>query len=217
VLSSLDLLPTKSREELDIMRNRTIIYMKIVVWIACLFPLIEMYWQMIHEQRSDYIRMLEDGTGDQAISLLILALAVTPLRRLVPRLSWVIRFRRLIGLFAFFYASLHMLVYLGLYAHFSPTALLSSINERKYTIAGILAWCLLVPLAITSTTWWISALGGKRWKTLHQLTYATVILAIVHFWWSMEHGSMKPLKYTIVLGVILSARLWVRRPVKASL
>jgi sulfoxide reductase heme-binding subunit YedZ len=201
----------------DNMRNRTVIHLKILAWLVCLFPLIEMYWQTTHGGRTDIIRTLGNGTGDEAISLLILSLAIGPLRRLLPRLSWLIRFRRLIGLFAFFYASLHMLVYIGLYGHFSPTAIISAVEEHKYTIAGILAWCLLLPLTITSTSWWFRKLGGKRWNTLHRLTYAAVILATVHFRWSMEQGSMKPLKYTIVLGVILAARPFVKRLATASL
>ena len=106
------------------------------------------------------------------LRLLTISLAITPLRRLSPRLSWLIKFRRLLGLFAFFYATLHMLTYVALYAGFDVNAMAADIAKRRFITMGVAAWLLLLPLAATSTNWAIRKLGGKRWNRLHKLVYA---------------------------------------------
>ena len=125
--------------------------------------------------------------------MLILSLAVTPLRLLSPRLSWLIKFRRLLGLFAFFYASI---------APGSPTlpstlnfdlgVFKTDITKRRFIIAGFAAYTLLVPLAATSTTWAIRKLGGKRWNRLHKLVYMAAICGIIHYWWQVKPGVLQP-------------------------
>jgi methionine sulfoxide reductase heme-binding subunit len=145
-------------------------------------------------------------TGYTTLLLLILSLAVTPVRSLSPRLSWLIRFRRLLGLFAFFYGTLHLLTYVALYAGFDIHAMLADIEKRRFITMGVTAWLLLVPLAATSTNWSIRKLGGKRWQRLHRLVYLAAICGIIHYWWQVKPGVLSPLRLTIVLAVLLLAR-----------
>jgi len=138
--------------------------------------------------------------------MLILSLAITPLRSLSPRLSWLIKFRRLLGLFAFFYASLHLLTYIALYMNFDLSVFKTDITKRRFMIMGFAAYALLVPLAATSTLWSIRKLGGKRWNRLHKLVYFAAICGIIHFWWQVKPGVLTPMRLTIVLFVLLLAR-----------
>jgi sulfoxide reductase heme-binding subunit YedZ len=129
-------------------------------------------------------------------------------------LSWLIKFRRLLGLFAFFYGTIHMLSYLGIYANFSLQALLDDIAKRKFITMGVAAWLLLLPLAATSTNWAIRKLGGKRWNRLHKLVYAAAVCGVIHYWWQVKPGVRTPLTITIVLAVLLIARPiqeWMQR------
>jgi sulfoxide reductase heme-binding subunit YedZ len=144
--------------------------------------------------------------------LLVISLAVTPLRRLSPRLGWLIRFRRLLGLFAFFYGCLHLLTYLWLYSGFNVAAMVDDIGKRRYIMAGMAAWLLLVPLAATSTNWSIRKLGGKRWQALHRLAYVSAICGVIHYWWIVKSGVRTPITITLVLSVLLLARIaWLAR------
>jgi sulfoxide reductase heme-binding subunit YedZ len=145
-------------------------------------------------------------TGYNTLLLLILSLAITPVRSLSPRLSWLIRFRRLLGLFAFFYGTLHLLTYIALYAGFDVHAMIADIEKRRFITMGVAAWLLLVPLAATSTSWSIRKLGGKRWNRLHKLVYLAAICGIIHYWWQVKPGVLSPLRLTIVLAVLLLAR-----------
>jgi methionine sulfoxide reductase heme-binding subunit len=138
--------------------------------------------------------------------MLILSLAVTPLRLLSPRLSWLIKFRRLLGLFAFFYASIHLATYVALYANFNLSVFETDITKRRFIIAGFCAYLLLLPLAATSTTWAIRKLGGKRWNRLHKLVYFAAICGIIHYWWQVKPGVLSPTNLTIALFILLLAR-----------
>ncbi len=145
-------------------------------------------------------------TGYNALLMLILSLAITPLRGLSPRLSWLIKFRRLLGLFAFFYASLHLATYVALYANFDFSVFKTDITRRRFIIMGFSAWLLLLPLAATSTTWSIRKLGGKRWNRLHRLVYIAAICGIVHYWWQVKPGVLSPMRLTFALFVLLLSR-----------
>jgi methionine sulfoxide reductase heme-binding subunit len=145
-------------------------------------------------------------TGYDTLFLLILSLAITPLRRLWPRLNWLIKFRRLLGLFAFFYSCVHLLTYVGLYSNFSVSAMIDDIEKRRFITMGVAAWLLLVPLAATSTAWSIRKLGGKGWNRLHKLVYLGAVCGIIHYWWQVKPGVLSPLRLTIVLAVLLLAR-----------
>ncbi len=190
--------------------NRTIVLLKVPVWLICLLPLINLCYHTVNGALgSDPTHSISSKTGEETIFLLILSIAITPARRLIPGLSWLIRIRRLVGLFAFFYAFLHLVAYTALDAHFRLAKMGVDIIERPYILVGATAWCLLLALAMTSTTWSIRTLGGKRWKALHRLVYVAAILGILHSWWAVKPGSLKPLKFTIALAVVLLARLFV--------
>ena len=137
------------------------------------------------------------------------------MRRLAPRLNWLIKFRRLLGLFAFFYGTVHLLTYVALYSSFDVHAMLDDIVKRKFITIGVAAWLLLVPLALTSTNWAIRKLGGKNWNRLHKLVYAAAICGVIHYWWQVKPGVLSPLRLTVVLAVLVAARpvwsLWQRR------
>jgi sulfoxide reductase heme-binding subunit YedZ len=161
---------------------------------------------------------IEFTTGYDTLLLLILSLAITPLRKLIPRLGWLIKFRRLLGLFAFFYGTVHMLAYVALYAGFDVNAMLNDIAKRKFITMGVTAWLLLLPLAATSTSWSIRKLGGKNWNRLHKLVYAAAVCGTIHYWWQVKPGVLAPLNLTILLAVLLAARpvlsWWQRRKVR---
>jgi sulfoxide reductase heme-binding subunit YedZ len=189
------------------MSKTKIVFLKVLVWIACLYPLaVLVYGCVMDTIGPDPTQAITFSTGLAALRLLILSLAITPLRQIWPRLSWLIKFRRLLGLFAFFYASLHLFAYVGLYNYFERHMIMEDILRRRFVTAGLLAWLLLVPLAVTSTTGWIKRLGGKRWQALHKLVYVTMCLAIVHYWWLVKPGVLSPLKSTIAVVVLLAAR-----------
>lgn len=169
-------------------------------------------------------------TGTWAIRFVCLTLALTPLRRLS---GWngVTRFRRMFGLFAFFYATLHFLTYAiadryagldltnGYWSAAVAHALLNSVGEdiykRPFITIGFAAWLTMLPLALTSTTGWIRRLGGRRWNLLHRLVYATGVLAVVHYWWLVKSDISRPRNYAIVVAILLGFRL-VRSRLKKS-
>ena len=145
-------------------------------------------------------------TGYTTLLLLIIGLAITPVRAVLPRLGWLIKFRRLVGLFAFFYGTVHMLTYVALYSGFNVQAMLDDIAKRRFITMGVAAWLLLVPLAATSTNWSIRKLGGKNWNRLHRLVYLAAVCGIIHYWWQVKPGVLSPLRLTIALGILLLAR-----------
>lgn len=196
------------------MSNRVILFLKALVHLACLAPFAVLAVKTGHDlMHPDAVALLgpdptatlSHGTGFAALRILIISLAITPLRRLSRRMDWLIRFRRMLGLYAFFYACVHLLVYLRLYANFDWPTLVDDLSRRRYIIAGFSAWVLLLPLALTSTKWSIRMLG-KRWQLLHRLVYVAAILGVIHYWWIVKAGVLDPLKITIVLAVILLVR-----------
>jgi methionine sulfoxide reductase heme-binding subunit len=189
------------------MNRSTILILKSLTWVPCLWPLaLLVYGAVTNNLGADPTAKITFTTGYTTLLLLILSLAVTPVRSLSPRLSWLIRFRRLLGLFAFFYGTLHLLTYVALYAGFDIHAMLADIEKRRFITMGVTAWLLLVPLAATSTNWSIRKLGGKRWQRLHRLVYLAAICGIIHYWWQVKPGVLSPLRLTIVLAVLLLAR-----------
>lgn len=189
------------------MKRSTLITLKTLTWIASLSPFVLLVYQAITNSLGpDPSSRIQLTTGYNALLLLILSLAVTPLRLLSPRLSWLIKFRRLLGLFAFFYATVHIATYVALYLNFDLSVLKTDITKRRFIIAGFLSYLLLVPLAATSTTWAIRKLGGKQWNRLHMLVYLAAICGIVHYWWQVKPGVLSPMNLTIALFVLLLAR-----------
>jgi sulfoxide reductase heme-binding subunit YedZ len=189
------------------MKRSTLILLKTLVWIACLAPFCWLAWGAVTNNLGpDPTAAMAFSTGLATLRLLTITLAITPLRRLSPRLNWLIKFRRLLGLFAFFYATLHMLTYVALYSGFNLNAMLADVAKRRFITMGVAAFLLLLPLALTSTTWAIRKLGGKRWNRLHKLVYIAAICGVIHYWWQVKPGVITPITITVILAVLLVAR-----------
>ncbi|HEV2133629.1 MAG TPA: protein-methionine-sulfoxide reductase heme-binding subunit MsrQ [Terracidiphilus sp.] len=189
------------------MSRRILILLKTIVWLACLAPIAWLVWGAVTSNLGpDPTGEIAFDTGATTLWLLIFTLAISPVRRILPGLNWLIKFRRLIGLFAFFYGTIHLLAYVGLYAGFNVGLMLSDIAKRRYITAGVAAYLLLIPLAATSTTRAIRKLGGKKWNLLHMLIYPAAALGVIHFWWQQKPGVLKPLPATVVLVTLLAVR-----------
>ena len=197
------------------MNRKTLIILKTLTWIACLSVAVRLAWGMVaNDLGPDPSAAIAFATGKATIWLLAITLAITPLRRLSPRVNWLIKFRRLFGLFTFFYATLHMLTYVALYSGFDLHAMLADVAKRRFITMGVAAYLLLLPLALTSTTWAIRKLGGKNWNRLHKLVYAAAICGVIHYWWQVKTGVITPLTITLVLAVLFLARpvtTWLQR------
>lgn len=176
------------------------------VFLACLLPLLLLLLDAVRGNlTANPIENLTHRTGWWALTLLIATLAITPLRRLT---GWngVIKLRRMIGLFAFFYATLHVAIYFGLDQLLSFRYITEDILQRPYITVGFLAWLLLIPLAVTSTRGWIRRLG-RRWQRLHRLVYLSAALAILHFLWLVKADTREPLLFAAAFAVLMLLRL----------
>jgi len=154
------------------------------------------------------IEAITRATGVWTLRFMLVTLAVTPARWLTG-LNEVVRLRRMLGLFAFFYGSLHLLTYLWLDQFFDWAAIAKDVVKRPFITAGFSAYVLLVPLAITSTAGMIRRLGGRRWRRLHRLAYVTAALGVVHYWWLVKLDTRPPRNYGILLTALLLIRVWV--------
>jgi sulfoxide reductase heme-binding subunit YedZ len=196
------------------MSKRVVVFLKVLVHAACLAPIAWLVMRGFQNNLGpDPTHTVTFFTGHGTLRLLVITLAVSPLRRLFPKLAWLIRFRRMLGLYAFFYGCLHLMTYLWLYAGFSWAAIMDDISQRRFIIAGVTAWVLMVPLALTSTAWSIRKLGGKNWKRLHWLVYLSATAGVVHYWWGVKQGDRTPMAITLLLAMVLAARPllgWVR-------
>lgn len=194
-------------------------WLKPLVFILCLIPAAQLAYQAyVGDLGANPIETITRFTGSWALIFLLTSLAVTPLRRLTGR-NELIRFRRMLGLFAFFYASLHFATYIGLDLFFDFRAVGNDIIKRPYITAGFVAFVGMVPLAITSTAAMIRRLG-KRWRQLHRLVYLAAIAGVIHFYWLVKADIRRPAQYGAVLALLLGFRLvtkWRPRfPVKFS-
>lgn len=184
-------------------------YFKPVLFLLCLAPLTWLTWKAFHSRLgANPIEAITHFTGDCTLTFLLITLAVTPLRKLTRQL-WLIRFRRMFGLFAFFYGSLHLMTYVWLDKFFDVHEMLKDIAKRRFITAGMTAFVLMIPLALTSTQWAIRKLGGKRWQALHRLIYFSAAAGVIHYIWLVKADLKKPLEYAFVLGVLLAYRLLV--------
>jgi methionine sulfoxide reductase heme-binding subunit len=190
------------------MKRSTVVILKTAVWIACLWPIGLLVRGAIVPGGlgPDPTAHIALTTGYTTLMLLTITLAITPVRKFVPQLNWAIRFRRLLGLFAFFYGTVHMLTWVALYNYFSLHAMLHDIAKRRFITMGVAAYLLLLPLAITSTNWAIRKMGGKQWNRLHKLVYVAAICGVIHYWWQVKTGVLLPLPFTIVIAVLLGLR-----------
>jgi sulfoxide reductase heme-binding subunit YedZ len=189
---------------------------KIAVFLAALVPLARLAWKAFHDGLgANPIEVITHSTGDWTLIFVLTTLSITPLRR-ITRQYWLIGVRRMIGLFAFFYGTLHFLTYIWLDKFFDVHEMLKDIAKRRFITVGFSAFVLMIPLALTSTAWSIRRLGGKNWLRLHRLIYFTGILAVVHYTWLVKADRRKPIEYGIVLGVLLAYRVGVWAFEKAS-
>ena len=199
-----------------------IIAAKLLVHLLALTPVAILAWQFYDVWKTggdtlgaDPVAEIEHRLGLWALRLLLITLAITPLRQLSGQ-PVLIRFRRLLGLYAFFYASLHLAAYLGLDLRGYWTQIFEEIAKRPYITVGFTAWLLLVPLALTSTQGWVRRLG-RNWIRLHRLVYVIGVLAVLHFWWLVKSDIREPLLYAALLAVLLGWRgaKWLSRHRKA--
>ena len=183
------------------------------MWTACLLPITILLYQFrIDNLGVNPIDYVTRTLGDWTLRILLACLSLTPLRLLFG-ISWQISLRRLLGLFAFFNASLHFSVWIVLDHFFDWEQMIADIFKRPYITVGMLALTLLVPLAATSTTRMVKRLGGANWRRLHKLVYAIGVLGVLHYLWLAKKGVNDPYWYAIALGVLLGIRLvdWARR------
>lgn len=189
-------------------------YAKIPLFLLCLVPLAKLgaeafgLWGL--SLGANPVETLIHRLGTWTLNFLLITLAVTPLRRLTG-FTWLIRFRRMLGLFAFFYLCLHFLAYAGVDQRFALGYILEDIAKRPYITLGFSAFLMLIPLAVTSTRGWIRRLG-PRWKKLHRLVYPAAILGVWHYYWLVKADVLLPLVYAGILLVLLGSRLrWARK------
>jgi sulfoxide reductase heme-binding subunit YedZ len=180
---------------------------KVAVFLICLIPFADLLWRFI---RSDLginpVETLQHGTGDWTIRFIVFTLCITPFRKLF-KLPDLIRFRRMLGLFAFFYVCLHFLTYLGPDQSFDLSGMWKDVAKRPFITVGFAAFVSLIPLAITSTAGWIRRIGGKRWQMLHRLIYFAAVCGVVHYYWLVKSDVRKPLFYGALVGILILWRL----------
>jgi len=183
---------------------------KFIIFFAALVPLGRLVWKYFHGGLgANPIEVITHSTGDWTLILILTTLAITPLRRITKQ-YWMIGVRREIGLFAFFYGTLHFTTYIWLDKFFDWHEMIKDIAKRPFITVGFTAFVLLIPLALTSTAGWIRRLGGRNWQRLHRLIYVTAILGVIHYVWLVKADLRKPLQYAVVLSVLLLYRviLW---------
>ena len=187
---------------------------KPAVFLLCLGPLGWLVYNAVWgDLGANPVETITNTTGIWTLRLLAITIAITPLRWLT---KWnpIINFRRMIGLYAFFYGTIHFLIYFILDRSLIFDDLWEDIVKRPYITVGFTAFMLMVPLAITSTKGWIRRLGGKRWNLLHKLVYVSVALGVVHYWWKVKLDVTNPMYYAAIVAALLGARLvrwFVRR------
>ena len=189
------------------MRLRWIIALKVVVWVLCLSPVSWLTWKATHDLLgANPLSEITLSTGHWTLYLLLTTLAISPLRK-ITRQNWLIRFRRPVGLFAFFYVCLHLMTYLWFDKFFDVHEIVKDIYKRPFITAGMTAWVLMFPLALTSTAASIRRLGGQRWQALHRLVYASAIAGVTHFWWLVKRDRTRPEIMAAILTGLLAFRI----------
>lgn len=185
---------------------------KVVVFLLCLVPaLLLLRDYFANALGANPVENIEHTTGDWSIHFLLITLCVTPFRKLF-NLPSLIRFRRMLGLYAFFYACLHLTAYVWLDQGFDWPALWKDVYKRPYITMGFIGWVLMVPLALTSTAWAIRKLGGKKWQWLHRLIYVSALAGVIHFYWLVKSDVTRPKLYAEILGALMLYRavIWLR-------
>ena len=192
--------------------ERAIVAIKATLFLAALLPLAYLaagalfFPEWLGANPAEHITR---STGDWTLRLLLLTLAVTPLRRLAGW-AWLLRIRRMLGLFAFFYAVMHLSSYVSFDHVFDAGAIFNDILKRPFITVGFISLVLLIPLAVTSTNGMVRRLGAKRWQKLHRLVYVIAPLGVLHFWWMVKRDLTEPIIYAIVLALLLGYRIQAR-------
>jgi sulfoxide reductase heme-binding subunit YedZ len=180
---------------------------KAVVFLLCFVPLGILVWRFLTGKLgANPVEFIQHATGDWTLRFLVFTLCITPFRKLF-KLPDLIRLRRMLGLFAFFYVCLHFLTYLGPDQSFDLSGMWKDVAKRPFITVGFTAFVLLIPLAITSTTGWIRRLGGKRWQLLHRCIYFAAVCGVIHYYWLVKSDVRKPLFYGALVAILLAWRL----------
>ena len=187
---------------------------KPIVWIACLAPLAFLFYDGFTDNlTANPIEKVTNTTGIWTLRLIVASLVITPLRW-ATGLNQLISYRRLLGLFAFFYASFHFTIYVVTtffiegFSNFDASGLGADLAKRPYITAGFVAFVLMIPLAVTSTAGWIRRLGGKKWNLLHKLVYITALAAVLHYFWKVKLDATYPVYYGLGVAALLGFRVW---------
>src|ERR687897_2612950 len=185
-------------------------FAKFVVFINSLVPLILLLWDLYYKRVGpNPLEFATRTTGMLTLVFLSLTLAVTPLRKIFG-INSLVKFRRMLGLFAFFYGALHLLTYVWFDRFFNLMSVGQDVVRRPFILAGMIAFFLMAPLAITSTNKMVKRLGGKRWARLHRLVYVAAIAGVVHFWMLVKSDTRLPLTFAFILLFLLGYRLFVK-------
>jgi len=180
---------------------------KVVLFLLCLLPAVLLGWHGYHDELgANPIERVTHATGDWTIRFLLITLCVTPLRKLfnLPKLA---RFRRMLGLFAFFYGCLHLMTWVWFDKFFDLHEMWKDVVKRRFITVGMTAFVLLIPLAITSTSGWVRRLGFVRWQKLHRLIYFSALLGVIHYYWLVKSDVRLPVMYGAILAVLMGYRL----------
>jgi len=198
--------------------NKQVGWVKALVFVLALLPFARLVWGTASGAFTDPLAAITQGSGEWALYFLCITLGVTPLRRL-SGFNWLLKLRRMIGLFTFFYALVHFIAFLWFDHFFDVAEMFKDVIKRPFILVGFIAFILLIPLAATSTNGMIKRLGGKRWQWLHRLIYLIAPLAILHFWW-MKAGKndfAQPILFGLIVAVLLALRVvWSRTKARAA-
>jgi len=200
------------------MNHRQIVWLKAAMWAACFLPLLRLgYLGFTGGLGANPIEFITLSTGTWTLVLLLSTLAITPLRVITGQ-NWLVKLRRLVGLFAFFYGCLHFLTYVWLDQFFDFPAMMRDVAKRPFITMGFTAFSILIPLAVTSTTGAIRRLSGRRWRRLHRLIYISAIAAVIHFWWKVKADVRQPEIFAAVLALLLGFRIliWAREKFQSA-
>jgi len=194
---------------MDLSRRIKMKWIKPPVFALCLAPLAYLAWRAFHNGLgANPIEAITHSTGTWTLVFLCITLSMTPLRRLLHQ-NWFVRFRRMFGLFAFFFGCLHLATYVWLDKSFDFSEMIKDVYKRPFINAGFTAFSLMVPLAVTSTRGMIRRLGGKRWQMLHRLVYVSAIAGAIHYYWLVKSDETVPLRFAAIVGTLLVYRLLV--------
>lgn len=184
-------------------------FSKVVLFINALVPLVLLVWDVSHKRvGANPLEFVTRTTGMLTLVFLMITLAITPARK-ITGLNWLVKFRRMVGLYAFFYGSLHLITYISFDRAFTFASIPGDVVQRPFIALGMIAFFLMVPLGLTSTNKMVKRLGGKRWSKLHRLVYLAGIAGAIHYWMLVKSDTRLPLTFGFVLLLLLGHRLFV--------